>query len=217
MNELMNKINLMDCKKGMECFPDKFFDLAIVDPPYGIDEIWAKQKSDQFYYHRSSYKNNEIPDEEYFQQLMRVSKNQIIWGANYYQNLWPSNHLIIWDKGRNWEKTHMSECEIAWHSFNIPCRKFYHQWDGGKKQTETGIIKIHPFQKPVNLYRWLLQQYAASGDKILDTHAGSASSLVACWEEGFEFCGFEIDEGYYLAACNRLEQVRAQGKLFEAV
>ena len=214
----MNRLNLMDCMEGMSKFPDKYFELAIVDPPYGIGV--SKQDNSKRGKLGSHYSKKEwdiiIPEKKYFDELFRVSKNQIIWGGNYFiENLKNTSCFIVWDK-----KTvgYTADCELAWSSFRTAVRKFDFMWEGfwqeNMKQKE---IRIHPTQKPVALYRWLLQNYAKKGDKILDTHVGSGSSLIACWEEGFEYCGFELDEDYYKAACNRIEEVQAQGRLFTTV
>ena len=206
----------MDCMEGMGHFPDKYFDLAIVDPPYGIgcdgmkEQRWPdgtlKRKA-----HKEKKWDKKIPEEIYFKELKRVSKNQIIWGGNYFTEfLNPTKAWIFWYKEQ--EGLSMSDGELAWTSFQNVTRII--------KIHRTHIWKekpIHPTQKPVLLYRGILQRYGKPGDKILDTHVGSGSSLIACWEEGFEYCGFEIDEDYYIAACNRIETVQAQGKLFATV
>ena len=216
MNELMNRLNLMDCMKGMGHFPDKYFELAIVDPPYGIGMDGqklsiCKNPSHNRKEHKKKSWDNKIPDKKYFEELFRISQNQIIWGGNYFtEYIKPIKAWVIWDKGQY--GLTMSDGEMAWTSFNSVTRI--------KKINRVELSKdgtIHPTQKPVALYRWLLQNYAKKGDKILDTHVGSGSSLIACWEEGFEYCGFELDEDYYKAACNRIEQVQAQGKLFATV
>jgi len=204
---MISEVHNEDCMIGMARFPDKFFDLAIVDPGYGIGEDWKKSKSSVHYKHSSSYKNGKIPDIKYFQQLFRISENQIIWGGNYFTKfLWPTNAWIIWDKKRSVEKTFMSEAEAAWTSFKISMRFFRHQWDGGKKESETGITKIHPHQKPIQLYKWLLKNYAKEGDKIIDTHAGSMSSVVACLDGGFNITAFELDKDYYEAGKKRVNK-----------
>jgi len=223
MNELMNRLNLMDCMEGMKHFLDKYFELAIVDPPYGIGEDGrnnhtrgklAIAKS----YIKSCRYDNDSPDEKYFNELIRISKNQIIWGANHFISKIPydSSCWIVWDKLNG--ESDFADCELAYTSFKTAVRRYSYRWagmlQGDMKNKE---IRIHPNQKPLKLYRWLLQNYAKPGDKILDTHVGSGSSLIACWEEGFEYCGFEIDEDYYKAASNRIETVQAQGKLFATV
>ena len=153
--------------------------------------------------------NNSIPDESYFVELKRVSKNQIIWGANYYNCFNGLNGAIVWNK----KVTHpdMSKCEIASVSHYKKVEMIDIEWNGFIK-TESGKT-IHPCQKPKQLYKWLLTKYAKQGDLILDTHVGSASSLIACEDMGFEYVGFELDEDYYNAAQKRLKQFRSQFKL----
>ena len=213
----------MDCMEGMKYFPDKFFDLAIVDPPYGINATTfqnghgaSKDTNPKWgtnYRLRKERQNHgdgkldwdkSPPPQEYFDELFRVSKNQIIWGGNYF-NLPPTRGIIVWDKKQPWPS--FSQVELAWTSFDRPAA-IYRQGNymGGK---------IHPTQKPVELYAWLLSKYATKGDKILDTHVGSASSLIACERAGYEYWGFEIDPLYYKSAQERLEKEKAQINLFD--
>lgn len=226
----LNKLYNMDCMDGMKQFPDKYFDLAIVDPPYGIGENGDKaksrgkrigflqSKSNAKCYAKSyeSFAGDDInpPEKEYFDELMRVSKNQIIWGANHFISRIPidSHCWIVWDK-RNGD-TDFADCELAWTSFKTAVRIFRFKWNGMlQEDMKNKEIRIHPTQKPVALYKWLLGKYAQQGDKILDTHAGSASSLVACYDEGFEFVGFELSEHYYKLANDRLQDQMQQLKL----
>ena len=195
-----------DCMVGMAKYPDKHFDLAIVDPPYGIGKTWLRNRNGNAK-HETTYKNNSTPDENYFQELKRVSKEYIIWGANFFtlSGLWPTKNVIVWDKECTWENDFKSECEIAITSLNHrPASIFRHVWAGARKGPETGINIIHPHQKPIALYKWLLHNYAKPGDLILDTHVGSASSLIACHDMGFDAVGFEIDETYYKQSMARL-------------
>ena len=221
----------MDCMEGMKEFPDKFFDLAIVDPPYGIGADLFKNGSgaskDKGEYGTAvrvrknrlnsgggKLKNRLLnssniswdmqPPHEYFQELFRVSKNQIIWGGNYFP-LPPTRCIIVWDKLQPWEN--FSQVEAAWTSFDKPAAIF--------RFSNTMPGKIHPTQKPVQLYSFLLSRFAQEGDKILDTHAGSASSLIACRRAGFLYWGFEIDEGYYRAAKERLDAEEAQVNIWD--
>lgn len=213
----------MDCMDGMAHFPDKFFDLAIVDPPYGIGESGSKNHTRGKLAKAKNYKafagnDAKPPDETYFKELFRVSKNQIIWGANHFIARMPldSSCWIVWDKinGEN----DFADCELAWTSFKSAVRKFEFRWagmlQGNMKDKE---IRIHPTQKPVALYTWLLNNYAKPGDKILDTHVGSASSLIACHNAGFEYVGFELDEDYFKAASERLEAVKNQFNIFDFI
>lgn len=204
-----------DCLPAMKEMPDKTFDLAIVDPPYGIGDTWSKSRRDRFFKNGRlhQYKNEKIPCREYFKQLFRVSKEQIIWGGNYYTKyLLPTNAWVIWDKDRDADITYMSEGEMAWTSFKKVLRIKTFLWDGSLKCEK--VIKIHPHQKPIALYRWLLKNYAKPGDKILDTHLGSGSIAIACWDMGFDLTGYEIDADYYKAAVKRLENHKKQFVLF---
>lgn len=201
----------MDCMEYMRQFPDKYFELALVDPPYGIGENWKKDRHSPKYTHSSTYKNI-LPEDSYFEELFRVSQNQIIWGGNYF-NLPPTNNLIVWDKNRKVDKTFMSEGELAWTSFNVPFRFFRHEWDGARKGVETKTKTIHPQQKPIVLYKWCLFHYAKPGYKILDTHLGSGSSRIAAYDLGFDFYATEIDKEYFDAQEKRFRDFSAQTKL----
>lgn len=150
------------------------------------------------------------PGKEYFDELFRVSRNQIIWGGNYF-DLPPTRCFIVWDKINITENFSMAACEYAWASFDDNAKIFRHVPQG-----TPGEPRFHPTQKPIALYSWLLARYAKPGDKILDTHVGSASSLIACHRAGFEAWGFEIDPGYYAKAAERLEREKAQVSLFDA-
>jgi site-specific DNA-methyltransferase (adenine-specific) len=201
---------------GMKRYPDKFFELAIVDPPYGIGEDWKKRTNNRrVQFKESSYKNTPAT-KEYFDELKRVSKDWIIWGWNYYtEYLGPTNYLIVWDKvAANNDVFCYSKCEIAATTKRIPCNIVSISWDGYRMGAETGVDKIHPHQKPKSLYKWLLTNYAKPGDKILDTHLGSGSSRIAAYDMGFDFYGFELDKDYYQAQEKRFAQFKMQGKLF---
>lgn len=224
----------MDCMKGMKEFPDKYFELAIVDPPYGNNapkmsmgsnksrkgdgypgiSVAERIKKGRLNAGAGKLKNRalntmscnwdfEPPEKAYFDELFRVSLNQIIWGGNYFP-LPPTRGIISWDKIQPWEN--FSQFELAWTSFDKPAAVFRHSNTGGANETQ----KIHPTQKPVALYEWLLSKYAKPGDKILDTHVGSASSLIACHNMGFEYIGFELDKDYYEKAQERIDAVKAQ-------
>ena len=203
--EMKNKIILADCMDIMKDIPDKFFELAIVDPPYGIDMANGAHSNLKKLGNKDWDKH--APDEKYFNELFRVSKNQIIWGGNYF-TLMPCRGFIFWDKTPM--PPSYADGEYAWTSFNCNAKK----WNG-KTGNETSVqFRIHPTQKPVALYRWLLQNYAKPGDKIIDTHSGSGSLACACHLEKFEFLAIEKDEDYYKASCERLETLRSQGVLF---
>jgi len=206
--------------EGMKQFPDKYFELAIVDPPYGIgagskkftNRSTANKRAEKFYKDNDWDKTR--PSKEYFDELFRVSKNQIIWGGNYFVDLLrPSRCFIVWDKmtGDN----SYADCELALTSFDGNARLFKKLWLGAHAEDADG--RFHPTQKPIALYKWLLTNYAKPGDKILDTHVGSGSSLIACYEYGFDFIGFEIDKDYYEAAQKRLQAVMSQVSMFREV
>jgi len=205
----MNRLYLMDCMDGMKQFPDKYFELAIVDPPYGLGDAVVNSKGRFARYENKSGNWDMLPpSDEYFEELFRVSKNQIIWGGNYF-NLPPSKCFLIWDK-RQPEGVTFASSELAWTSFDKVVKTFYMLPNQQKG-------RFHPTQKPVALYEWLLRNYAKDGDKILDTHVGSASSLIACHNMGFEYIGFEIDYDYWKAATERLEAVKSQTTLWEGI
>ena len=216
------ELHHIDCMEYMRGLPDKAFDLAIVDPPYGIGaaELFCGEarKSGNGCAMKSAFEKKQwdeaIPERDYFEQLVRVSKNQIVWGANYMTNhLPPSMGWIVWDKDNG--TTKFSDCELAYSSFDSALRKFKYTWNGmiqgnmAKKE-----IRIHPTQKPVALYEWLLTNYAKPGQRILDTNLGSGSSAIACNNLGFELVGCELDPDYYAAACKRIHQATAQERLF---
>ena len=196
----------MDKDRGMPSYSDKYFDLAIVDPPYGIDiqGIWGKEEYGYKEWENKEWDKN-IPNDDYFAELFRVSKNQIIWGGNYYY-LRPSMGWLLWDKGQRGFT--LADGELAWTSFNKALRIF--NFPRAKANNQE---RIHPTQKPIQLYHWCLNLRANIDDKILDTHVGSASSLIACEDMGFEYTGFELDVQYYEAAQKRLKQFRSQLKL----
>jgi len=208
----------MDCMDYMATLEDNAFDLAIVDPPYGIDAAntlgGEERKSGNGAAMKTAFLKKdwdaEIPDKRYFDELMRVSKNQIIWGANYMSHyLPPSMGWIAWDKDNG--TTKFSDVELAFSSFCRALRIWKYTWNGmiqgDMKNKES---RIHPTQKPVKLYEWLLKNYAKEGDRILDTHLGSGSSAIAAHYAGFDFVGCELDEDYYKAACDRFDRETAQ-------
>lgn len=201
-----------DCVEVMKSFETNQFDIALVDPPYGIGQNWSKDRKSKFYKHRNGF-NNDTPGEDYFEQLFRVSKNQIIWGCNYYWNyLPPSNNLIFWDKGKDTKTQFGSAGELAWVSFSkYPLMKYDFIWNGCCVCEKT--TKIHPHQKPVKLYEQCLIDFATPGMKILDTHLGSASSAIAAAKLGFEFTGIEKEEIYLKASIKRYQDEMAQCRL----
>jgi site-specific DNA-methyltransferase (adenine-specific) len=206
-----------DCLEAMREMKDNQFDLAIVDPPYGIgadkekytpkNHTWNGKKKVGY---TSKNWDKEIPNEDYFNELFRVSKNQIVWGGNYFGL---SGGYIFWDKQETMPT--FTKGELAWCSFMNKIDKFEWLWSGyKKKENET---RIHPTQKPVALYKWLLDKYAKQGDKILDTHLGSGSIAIACHNLGFDLTGFELDNEYYEAAVKRLKTHQSQKTIFEHI
>lgn len=202
----MNRLYNMDCMEGMAQFPDKYFELAIVDPPYGIsiNHNMGRRKGDKPSDYKKVKWDGESPPLEYFDELRRVSKNQIIWGANYFA-MPPAKCFIVWRKPQISEDVSFSMCEYAWTSFDSTAK----EWVGISAE----VGRIHPTQKPVALYKWLLKNYAKQGDKILDTHVGSASSLIACYDMGFEYIGFELDADYCRMAQERMDKHFAQERM----
>ena len=208
----------MDCMEFMKQVPDKFFHLAIVDPPYGINA--GRRRGDtgrNGHIKQKDYKYGEwdskTPDAEYFDELMRVSKNQIVWGGNYF-GLPASNCWLVWNK-KNGENLY-ADCELAWTSFDTAVRMFEWRWHGflQEKAGEHKQQRIHPTERPFELYRWILQNYSSEGDLILDTHLGSGSSRIAAHKEKRVFCGLEIDKDYFEAQEARWKNLTAQLSIF---
>lgn len=226
-----------DCMEYLKEFPDNYFDLAIVDPPYGggasadaedtfngaivgrfggnFEKYFGKDKRGHMgggHAKKYGYGHWDIaPSEEYFEQLFRVSKNQIIWGGNYFA-LPPTRCFIVWKKLTISENFSMAMAEYAWTSFNDNAKIFE-----CAPQGKPGELRFHPTQKPLALYEWLLSRYAKDGDTILDTHVGSASSLIACRKTNHRYIGFEIDEIYYQQAKKRLDAETAQVNVFDLI
>ena len=206
-----------DCLEAMKGYPDNYFELAIVDPPYGIGFSTYERGSSGIKvkerYTKNGDKNwdNEIPSIEYFKQLQRVSVNQIIWGGNYFPELWQGGckGFIFWYKHQ--PVNNFAKGELAWTSFNKPAQCFDYMYYGNLNRD---LVQLHPTQKPIKLYRWLLQNYAKTNDKILDTHLGSGSSRIAADMEGFDFTGYELDTDYFNASCKRFDEYKMQTKLF---
>ena len=205
---MISEVYNEDCMIGMSRYPDGYFQLAICDPPYGINVAkW----------------DTEIPTDEYFKELFRVSKNQIIWGGNYF-NLPHKESWICWDKTLKKGGTALgggqkSEFELAWSNLDIKATIIHFTYDGNIQGFNGGKVdytfkSIHPTQKPVALYKWLLKRFGSVGDKILDTHLGSASSRIAAHEMGFDFTGFELDKDYFEAAEKRYQNHIKQLNLF---
>ncbi len=224
MREPVIQLYNEDCLPAMRRMKDNEFDLAITDPPYNVgaadgsfgrSNAPRKDKYSQspIRYDLKKYANaDKTPGKEYFSELFRVSKNQIIWGMNYYPQFLYHSGAIVWDKER--ASSILSDAEIAFQSFNKLVKIFKFRWDGFVK-THGSFEKelkrtIHPNQKPVALYKWLLKNYAKPGDRILDTHLGSGSIAIACWDYGFDLVGYELDKDYFEAAVKRLEAHKKQ-------
>lgn len=226
MKQITDKIRISNCDNMelMAQFPDNYFELAIVDPPYGINAGMGNGQ-----YQKNKIKKGEIkgscwdaetPKKEYFDNLFRVSKNQIIWGANYMTSfLKDSKGWVFWDKIQCSENH--SDGELAWTSFDKRLRMFKYCWSGNRYGFEGAIegvgkksTRIHPTQKPVKLYEWLLINYAKEGDKILDTHLGSGSIAIACHNLGFDLTACELDKDYFEASIKRIKNHVAQQRLF---
>lgn len=211
----------MDCMEYMRTLPDKAFDLAVVDPPYGIGESGKNNKSRTKLAKAQDYKpfaglDKSPPNKECFLELARVSKNQIIFGANHFADKLPhpaSSCWIVWDKENGGND--FADCELAYTSFRTAVRIFRFRWQGmiqgDMKHKEN---RIHPTQKPVPLYAWIFNHYAKPGDKILDTHLGSGSSRIAAYDAGLDFVGCEIDKYYFKAQEERFAEYTAQCSLF---
>jgi site-specific DNA-methyltransferase (adenine-specific) len=233
----LNNLYNMDCMEAMKDIPDKYFELAIVDPPYGGGQTqesaedlkdtkknnWESQKRSRFggifdKYHISATRTGGMwgngkdiehwdvaPPDEYFEELFRVSRNQIIWGGNYF-DLPPTRCFLIWRKLTISENFSMAMAEYAWTSLNANAKVF--------EYAPQDKNRFHPTQKPKALYKWILEHYAEKGDKILDTHAGSCSLAIACYEMGHDWLAFELDEDYYQLAQERIKRETAQVNMF---
>ncbi len=216
--ELLN----IDCMEYMATQHDNAFDLAIVDPPYGINAgntfSGEQRKSGNGAAMKTGFAKKDwdkkIPSNDYFIELVRISKNQIVWGANYMSHLLPpSMGWIVWDKDNG--TTKFSDCELAFSSFPVALRKFQYTWNGMiQGDMKNKEQRIHPTQKPLKLYQWLLDNYSEAGQRILDTHLGSGSSAIAAHYFGCDFVGCEIDTDYYNAATERFDRETRQVAMF---
>jgi len=202
----LSTVYLMDCIEGMKQFPDKIFDLAVVDPPYGIGEDGGKARTRGSKRTNGEKKgwDNQRPNAEYFAELIRVSKNQIIWGGNYFADLLPASRCwLYWQKNMGGD---FADGELAWTSFDKVLKQY-------TKRSET-FDRIHPTQKPIQLYDWIILNYCADANLILDTHLGSQSSRIAANKAGLDFVGFEIDREYYDNGNKRFKNFVSQTVLF---
>lgn len=207
-----SEVHLEDCVKALKRFNDKHFDLAVVDPPYGIGAskgTWGSSNKGKVTNYGKKDWDNKIPNEEYFFELMRVSKNQIIWGGNYFQ-LPIQRGWIFWDKDIR-DGLSFSDGELAWTNFDKVLRKIFIPYSGFRGSDGN---KIHPTQKPVKLYNWIYQNYAEPKQRILDTHLGSGSSAISAYYFDMNFVGCEIDKEYFEATQKRFKELTAQTKLF---
>ena len=213
-------LRLCDNMELMSQYPDKHFDLAIVDPPYGIGESGDKNYTRGKKAKSKNYKAYAGGDEnpasaEYWLELFRVSKNQIVWGANHFISRLPfdSSCWIVWDKVNG--QTDFADCELAYTSFKTAVRKFEFRWQGMLQQDmKNKQTRIHPNEKPIPLYKWLLHNYAKQGDKILDTHLGSMSIAIACHDYGYHLTGCELDHDYFADGIKRVNSHIKQLSLF---
>ena len=220
---MMNIVHLCDCMEFMKGVPDKYYELAIVDPPYNVGASDGKfggkseAPSRVTTANGKHYANHDkTPQKEYFEELFRISKNQIIWGANYYPQYLYHSGWVVWDKLTTGP---LSDCELAFQSINKLVEKYTSAWTGFNKgnKEERESERIHPNQKPICLYRWLLKKYAKPNDKIFDSHVGSGSIRIACHDMGFDFEGCEIDKDYWEAQEARYQQHAMQGDLFSGL
>jgi site-specific DNA-methyltransferase (adenine-specific) len=216
---MISQVYNMDCMELMAQYPDKYFDLAVVDPPYGIGAASDKRGNTQYgkaaavskSYGKKEW-DKEPPNNEYFNQLLRISKNQIIWGANHFLK-WNSSCWLVWDKDNG--DNGYADCELAWTSFDSAVRKFKWKWQGMLQQNmKNKEHRIHPTQKPVALYDWIYKNYAKEGDKILDTHLGSGFSRIAANKAGLDFIGCELDKDYFEAQEKRYKDFVSQLRMF---
>lgn len=205
-----------DCLEAMAGMEDNAYELAIVDPPYfKVHNDYYGNDFSSKGVKRSKFKSEcfKVPEDVYFYELKRVSKNQIIWGANHYTFSLPGGR-VIWDKDK--DLSSFSDAEIAYQSFNKMVRYFRYRWNGFiQEDMANKENRIHPEQKPIALYKWLLKNYTNEGDRILDTHGGSGSIAIACYDMGFDLDWYEIDPDYYNDAVQRFQNHKAQGRLFQ--
>ena len=210
----LNTIHCMDCLQGLREIPDKSIDLVITDPPYGIGEAAGKNKNRNQLTQAKDYGNlewdNQIPTAEYFDEIFRISKNQIIFGGNYF-GLPPSPCWIVWDKDNSGD---FADAELAWTSFKSAVRIFKWKWNGMlQEDMKHKEDRIHPTQKPVKLFEWIIKNYVKEGDVICDPFFGSGSCLVAAVRMGHPFIGFEKEPTYFEKAQIRIKKAQEQGKL----
>ncbi len=203
----ISEVYNMDCLEYMKTIPDKFFDLCIADPPYGINVTKMTLGNGKNKVNRgTTHWDAKAPDMALFNEIIRVSKKQIIWGANHFISKIPydSSCWIVWDKGTG--ANDFADCELAWTSFQKAVRKYFQSWVGSNAKEKSDKMRIHPTQKPIALYAWLLDNYAIGGGKIFDPFLGSGSSRIAAYKKGFDFYGCELDEEYFTAQEERFRR-----------
>lgn len=217
--EKISQVTNEDCMALMARYPDKYFDLAVIDPPYGIGEDGKSNHSRGKLANAKVYSpknwDKEPPKIDYFTELFRVSKNQIIWGANHFISRIPydSPCWLVWDKDNG--KTDFADCELAWASFDKTLRRYRFKWQGMLQgDMKNKEYRIHPTQKPVKLYEWIFKNYASEGQIILDTHLGSGSSRIAADKAGLNFIACELDKDYFEAQEKRFKDYKSQLILF---
>ncbi len=207
-----SEVYLEDCTKALKRFNDNHFDLAIVDPPYGF----RTEKTGILNFRKGKQEKewNVAPTAEYFDELKRVSKNQIVWGGNYFPELWVNGCrcFVYWHKGN--PVPNFADGELAWTSFDRNAKQCDYRYYGNLEGKSSAGDKFHPTQKPIYLYEWLLKEFAEEGNLILDTHLGSGSSRIACFKGGFNFVGFEIDAEYYEKQEKRFNDFKSQLRMF---
>jgi len=213
------ELHNVDCMELMKRYPDNYFNLSIVDPPYGIGEASKPRPwrgGGQAFFHETKNWDKKRPEAGYFNSLLRVSKNCIIWGGNYYADLLPASKAwVFWNKKT---VSNLADGELAYTTFNCTLKMFSYKWEGYlQEDMKNKEQRIHPTQKPIALYRWLLDNYAKQGDKILDTHLGSGSSAIAAYQLGYNFVGCELDKDYFKAMEKRVKQAMKQTNLFQSV
>ena len=210
--DLENKIINADCMDILKQLPDKCIDLVLTDPPYGINvcKMTLGNGKNKIYRGRENW-DSEIPKDEIFKEIMRVSKNQIIWGGNYFASKLENKMCwLVWDKGTG--NNDFADCELAWTSFDSAVRKFFKSWVGSNAKDTPE--RLHPTQKPVQLFQWCLQNYSKEGDLILDCFSGSGTTAIACHNLKRRFICIEKDKDYYEASVKRLEDAKKQLTLF---
>ena len=211
----VNSLICGDCMDLLFEFKENEIDILLTDPPYGINRLGlCGGNCLAIVKNYKSFDDSKIPDKKYFNEILRVTKNQIIFGGNYFTELVPASWgWIVWDKENG--NNNFSDCELVWTSFKKAIRKIKYRWNGmlqeNQKEKE---FRVHPTQKPIKLIQWILNKYVESGSLILDTHSGSASIAIACWTEGYDFIAIEKDVDYYNASVKRFKQYTEQGRLF---